>query len=176
MHKYGFSNIDIRKDSHGIYTMVGMRDVWDIPALRGNQPEHVRFPTQKPIALYDRIALASSNEADMILDPFCGCATTLIAAERNGRKWVGIDIWDNAKNLVVERLEQEYLAAPRSGTTGRLAFGESNYVRETLERTDDKQEVVPFLRPKYTYKEPNSKRMTRQEMYAHLIDQHGSKC
>ena len=92
-HNYGFSNVEIHKDQGGYYTVVGMRDVWDIPALRGNQPETTGFPTQKPILLYERIIKASSNEGDVVLDPFCGCATTPVAAERLGRKWVGMDIW-----------------------------------------------------------------------------------
>ena len=81
-HKYGFSNVKILQDGQGIYTMVGMRDYWDIPALRGNQPETVGYPTQKPVALYERIISASSNNGDIVLDPFAGCATTLVAAER----------------------------------------------------------------------------------------------
>ena len=63
-HKYGFSNITIHKDESGLYTLVGMRDVWDIAALRGNQPETIGYPTQKPLALLERIVAASSNEGD----------------------------------------------------------------------------------------------------------------
>ncbi len=55
------------------------------------------YPTQKPLALYERIIEASSNEGDIVLDPFCGCATTPIAAERLKRQWVGMDIWDKRK-------------------------------------------------------------------------------
>ncbi len=91
-HKYGFSNVSIFEDEGGPYTMVGMRDYWDIPALRGNQPEAMSYPTQKPLALYERIVKASSNEGDIVLDPFAGYATTCVAAERLGRRWVGIDI------------------------------------------------------------------------------------
>ena len=85
-HKYGFSNVEIHADHGGYYTMVGMRDVWDIPALRGNQPETTGFPTQKPLALYERIIKVSSNPDDIVLDPFVGCATTPVAAERLGRQ------------------------------------------------------------------------------------------
>lgn len=92
MHKYGFSNINILKDEIGFYTKVGMRDVWDIPALRGNQPETVGYPTQKPEALLNRIIKASSNEGDLVLDPFCGCGTTVIVASKLNRKFIGIDI------------------------------------------------------------------------------------
>lgn len=88
-HKYGFSNVEIEEDEQGFFRMVTMRDVWDIPALRGNQPEKQDYPTQKPLALYERIINASFDIGDIVLDPFCGCATTPIAAERLGRQWVG---------------------------------------------------------------------------------------
>ena len=113
-HKYGFSNVTIHQDDTGYFTMVGMRDVWDIPALRGNQPETSGFPTQKPLALYERVIRASSNPGDLVLDPFAGCATTPIAAERLGRRWVGMDIWDGAHEQVIQRLadNRQLLADP----------------------------------------------------------------
>ena len=104
-HKYGFSNVDIQEDDQGHFTMVGMRDVWDIPALRGNQPETTGYPTQKPLALYERIIKASSDEGDLVLDPFAGCATTPVAAERLGRHWIAIDVWDGAIDVVRQRME-----------------------------------------------------------------------
>ena len=70
-------------------------------------PEKTGWPTQKSLELYERMIQASSNKGDIVCDPFAGCATTLVAAERLGRQWVGIDIWDSAHDLVVERLEQE---------------------------------------------------------------------
>ena len=69
--------------------------------------ERVGYPTQKPIALLERIIKASSNEADVVLDPFCGCATTCVAAERLNRQWIGIDISEKAVDLVRMRLEKE---------------------------------------------------------------------
>ena len=71
-------------------------DLWtDIHILTGsNSKERTGYPTQKPLALYERIIKASSNEGDMVLDPFCGCATTPVAAERLGRQWIGIDMWE----------------------------------------------------------------------------------
>ena len=64
------------------------------------------YPTQKPLALLERIIKASSNEGDMVLDPFCGCATACVAADRLERKWVGIDISPKAVELVNMRLQQ----------------------------------------------------------------------
>lgn len=94
-----------------------MMDWWeDIKILGGpNNKERVGYPTQKPIALYERIIKASSQEGDVVLDPFCGCATTPIAAERNKRQWVGMDIWDGAHQTVLDRLVSEKLAIPNRG-------------------------------------------------------------
>lgn len=109
-HKYGFSNISMEEDAKGYYREVAMRDVWEIPALRGNQPEAAGYPTQKPLALYERIIRASSNAGDFVLDPFCGSGTTAVAAERLGRQWLAMDIWDGAVAMLHERLAAEGLA------------------------------------------------------------------
>ena len=82
-------------------------DVWQIPILNSQSKERVGYPTQKPIALLDRILRASSNEDDVILDPFCGCATTLVVADRLGRQWVGIDLSAKAGELVRDRIEAD---------------------------------------------------------------------
>ena len=163
-HKYGFSNIEIHEDKQGYFTMVTMRDVWDVPALRGNQPESTGYPTQKPLTLYERIIRASSNEGDMVLDPFCGCATTPVAAERLGRRWVGIDIWDKAHEVVVDRLKNEV-----------GLFGKVHYTTVPPERSDDEAPAAPFLRVKQVHEPPGPK-MSRSEMYAHLLEQHGATC
>ena len=84
--------------------MKAMRDVWEISYLNANAKERVGYPTQKPLALLDRIIRAGSDDEGMVLDPFCGCATTLVAAERIQREWVGIDISPKAADLVVSRL------------------------------------------------------------------------
>ena len=91
-HKYGFSTIEIEEDEGGYYRMTQIRDVWEIPALRGNHPEWAGYPTQKPLALLKRIIEASTDEGDVVLDPFCGCGTAVVAARQQGRKFVGIDI------------------------------------------------------------------------------------
>jgi len=90
-HKYGFKNIEIKQDEQGYYSEVYSRDVWDIPALRGNQPETLSYPTQKPEKLLEKIIKASSNEGDLVLDAFCGCGTTSMVAHRFKRKFIGID-------------------------------------------------------------------------------------
>ena len=81
----------------------------DIPSFMtaSQSKERVGYPTQKPLALLNRIIKASSNEGDVILDPFCGCATTCISAEILNRNWIGIDISYKAFELVKERLKKE---------------------------------------------------------------------
>ena len=79
--------------------------VWEIPVVRKNS-ERLGYPTQKPITLLERVIKASSNEGDTVFDPFCGCATTLVAAEALQRQWVGIDISPLAAELVVDRIEK----------------------------------------------------------------------
>ncbi len=69
--------------------------------------ERLGYPTQKPLALLDRIIKASSNEGDMVLDPFCGCATALVAADRLGREWAGIDLSELAVKLVNDRIVED---------------------------------------------------------------------
>ena len=87
--------------------MTACRDVWsDINALHRNNIERLGYPTQKPIALLDRIIQASCPENGIILDPFCGCGTTVISAQNNKRKWIGIDICMLAVNSVEARLQQ----------------------------------------------------------------------
>jgi len=79
--------------------------VWtDIKPLQGASQERLGYPTQKPVALLERILNASSNPGDVVLDPFCGCGTTVHAAQKLGRKWIGIDITHLAIGLIETRL------------------------------------------------------------------------
>ena len=83
-------------------------DWWtDIKTATGWSKERTGYPTQKPLALLNRIIRASSKEGDLVLDPFCGCATTCLAAEFSQRQWIGIDLATEAANLVRARLEKE---------------------------------------------------------------------
>jgi DNA modification methylase len=104
-HKYGFKNVDILQEPDGrYYTMVGMRDVWLIDALRGNQPETLGFATQKPEALLERIIKVSSQEDDLVADFFAGSGTTAAAAEKLGRRWVAADLGRYAIHTTRKRL------------------------------------------------------------------------
>jgi DNA modification methylase len=82
--------------------------VWtDIPPINSQAEERVGYPTQKPLQLLERIIRASSNQGDLVLDAFCGCGTALVAAERSGRQWVGIDMSPTACRVMADRLEQD---------------------------------------------------------------------
>lgn len=84
-------------------------DVWtDISVLNSRAAERLGYPTQKPVALLERILLASSDAGDVILDPFCGCGTTVDAAQKLGRRWIGIDITYIAVDLIIKRLQHTY--------------------------------------------------------------------
>ena len=111
--------------------------------------ERTGYPTQKPLALYERIIKASSNEGDFVLDPFCGCATTPVAAENLGRQWVGIDIWDKAHETAIKRLES-------------LELSDLCYCTVPPTRTSDHAAVAPKL--------------SRQEMKCLLIERNGIVC
>lgn len=86
-----------------------VQDLWtDVGALVGAAAERLGFPTQKPVALLERIIQASSNEGDVVLDPFCGCGTAVVAAEKLGRRWIGIDITHLAITVMKGRLRDTF--------------------------------------------------------------------
>ncbi|MDD5707365.1 MAG: DNA methyltransferase [Kiritimatiellae bacterium] len=85
-----------------------MPDWWTISIINPNAKERLGYPTQKPVALLERIIQASSNRGDVVLDPFCGCGTTVHAAQKLGRKWIGIDITHLAITLMKQRLADAF--------------------------------------------------------------------
>jgi len=88
---------------------VPLQDLWnDLPPINSQAKERLGYPTQKPEALLERIIQASSNEGDLVLDAFCGCGTTIAAAERLNRRWVGIDITHLAITLLRNRLNDTF--------------------------------------------------------------------
>ena len=111
-------------------------DVWnDIIPVQANAAEHVGYPTQKPLALLERIINASSNVGDLVLDPFCGCGTAVVAAERLGRRWIGIDITFIAVDLMISRQANDFglvrgkdydvIGDPKDAYSARKLFDES---------------------------------------------------
>ena len=88
---------------------IAVHDVWaDIEPINAAARERLGYPTQKPIALLERIIQASSNEGDVVLDPFCGCGTTVAAAQKLDRRWIGIDITQLAISLIRYRLGDSF--------------------------------------------------------------------
>jgi site-specific DNA-methyltransferase (adenine-specific) len=84
-------------------------NLWaDVEALSAHAKERLGYPTQKPLALLERIITASSNEGDLVLDPFCGCGTTIHAAQKLNRQWIGIDITHLAIGLIERRLKDAF--------------------------------------------------------------------
>ncbi len=127
-------------------------DVWQIPFINQMSKERTGYPTQKPLALLERIIKASSNEGDIVLDPFCGCATTCIASEKLKRQWIGIDVSLKAYELVKKRLQKE-VANPENlfQYENKIVFSTS-----TPRRTDNnddsnklKKYVYVISNPKY---------------------------
>jgi DNA modification methylase len=88
---------------------VPVQNLWtDLPVLNNRSKEVLGYPTQKPVALLERVIQASSNPGDLVLDPFCGCGTTIHAAQKLGRQWIGIDITHLAISLIERRLKDAF--------------------------------------------------------------------
>ena len=122
-------------------------NLWDdILPIQGK--ERTGYPTQKPLGLLDRIIKASSHEDDMVLDPFCGCATACVAAERLDRQWVGIDIAEKAVNLVQSRIRKEidlfhnFTPIQRSDIPKRTDLGDLPNYRTHKHQLYGKQEGI----------------------------------
>ncbi|MGH8932836.1 MAG: DNA methyltransferase [Egibacteraceae bacterium] len=88
---------------------IPLQNVWtDVPVINNRSREKLHYPTQKPEALLERLISVSSNEGDLILDPFCGCGTTVAVAQRLRRRWIGVDITYLAVDLITKRLINRY--------------------------------------------------------------------
>ena len=139
--------------------------------------ERTGYPTQKPLALYQRIIRAASNRGGIVFDPFAGCATTPVAAEIEGRRWVACDLWTGTVDLVRKRLEQlrSREATDATGAAqGELGMQPVVLRTETLVRSDDRATAAPALRTLTRKVAPPS--MKREQMVAALIAEHGIAC
>ena len=115
--------------------------LWDdIDAINSQAKERIGYPTQKPLALLERIIKASSNEGDVVLDPFCGCATACVAAENLGRQWIGIDLSSKAIDLVNMRLKS---------AMGTLFHDRLVTARTDIPRRTDIDTPIPYRRNKH---------------------------
>jgi site-specific DNA-methyltransferase (adenine-specific) len=114
---------------------VKLQNLWDdIHPVNSQAAERLGYPTQKPLALLERIIATSSNEGDVVLDPFCGCGTAVEAAQRLGREWIGIDITHLAITVIRDRLaskfpgiEYELLGEPQDVESARVLAETSPY-------------------------------------------------
>ncbi|MFA6788350.1 MAG: DNA methyltransferase [Arcobacteraceae bacterium] len=129
-------NSDIKKG-------VPLNDVWEIPYLNPKANERVGYPTQKPILLLERIIEIASEEGDVILDPFCGSGTTLVAGKLNNRKVIGMDISQDAVNLTNSRLNK-----PIKSESTLLKKGKESYnnVDILVEKFLHDTEYIPVQR------------------------------
>lgn len=110
-------------------------NLWtDILNVQGTASESLGYPTQKPLALLERILNASSKNNDVILDAFCGCGTTLVAAQKLGRKWIGIDVSPTACRVMADRLYNDF----------RLDEGKHFFVRDLQKSEDELLQWPPF--------------------------------
>lgn len=161
-----------------------MHDVWhDINFIAPTADERTGSPDQKPIALYERIIEASSNESDLVLDPFCGCATTIIAAQNLNRRWVGIDRRKDARYHIITRLmgisrkERERLekyAIDKKWLDKQTQSYEMHYQTEPPTRTDQNKQTSPKLT--HVYPIETEYRLSHAEMHEMLVNQFGLKC
>ena len=159
-----------------------INNLWnDIVRVPSN--ERTGSPDQKPLALYERIVLASSNPGDLVLDPFAGCATTIMAARNNGRRWVGIDRRPDARFHVVCRMmgirakdAEELRQRPdlAGWLNGQLANHESCFRIEQPARTDEGETAAPFLEPVHVTREKSI--LTHRQMKDYLLETFGLRC
>ncbi|MCL2843825.1 MAG: site-specific DNA-methyltransferase, partial [Oscillospiraceae bacterium] len=124
--------VEVASDKRG----VPLGDVWEIPYLNPKAKERVGYPTQKPILLLEKIIEISTDEGDLVLDPFCGSGTTLVAAKLMNRKFIGIDISKEACELSKTRL-----ANPVRTESNLLRKGKNAY----LSKSDFEYKVLNLL-------------------------------
>lgn len=110
-----------------------MTDVWNDIKVNAMSKEHVGYPTQKPLTLLERIILTSSNEGDIILDPFCGCGTAIIAAMKLNRRWIGIDINSTAYDITKMRAGEDETEEKQLPLGQLQDFAKAQYICRDLE-------------------------------------------
>ena len=146
---------------------IAIADWWAIPMLSPVSKERTGYPTQKPLSLYERIVKASSNKDDVVLDPFAGCATTCVAAERLGRKWIGIDINEEATGVIRDRLQGEVSKSMAWKTLVKTP-------KKPPKRTDGGAPAAPELR--VISRKRNARRWSVKEVRETLLGENGQRC
>ena len=157
-------------------------DIWTDTALF-EENEKTGSPDQKPLALYKRLVEASSSEGDLVLDPFCGCATTIIAAKELKRRWVGVDRRIDARYHIITRLmgidqkERKRLkefATDQEWLNRQMQHYEMHYQTEPPRRMDKGEQTVAELPTVYVAEPQNL--LTHAEMKQILVNQFGMGC
>lgn len=120
---------------------VPLSDVWNIPYLNPNAKERVGYPTQKPLELLERLITVFSNKGDIVLDPFCGSGTTLVASERLSRKSIGIDISEDAVNISKYRINNPIKSESLLLQNGKESYKFSNKDKEYIIKSFDAKAV-----------------------------------
>ena len=161
---------------------VKIPDIWTDTALF-EENEKTGSPDQKPLALYKRLVEAGSSEGDLVLDPFCGCATTIIAAKELKRRWIGVDRRVDARYHIITRLmgidqnerkRLEEFATDQEWLNRQMQHYEMHYQTEPPKRADKGDQTLPELAQVYVAEPENPH--THDEMKEILINQFGLKC
>ena len=184
---YGGGEAEFFQDEQGVYNLVNMRDVWNIPYIGSTDPERTGYPTQKPVALAERIIGAASRPGDMVLDPFAGCAYVPVAAERLGRQWIACDINPRALTVVRRQFNKFHyavdgqnpdLAMEEGKQTALLADAEIKIIRPDAipPRTTQDPQPAPAMKPSQRkFKHPSS-HIPKAEMREFLLRLSGWRC
>ena len=139
----------------------------DIPNITRESKEGTGYPTQKPLALYRRLVEATTNRGDIVLDPFAGCATTCVAAEQLERTWVAIDVNEEAKKVIYDRLNKE--------VREQMAwFAKVTIATQPPRRTDGGEEAAPELTS--VRSKPSGPRLSVKDLRSKLLMRDGQRC
>lgn len=150
-------------------------DIWtDIGPISALSKEWTGYLTQKPRSLYERIIATSSNKGDIVLDPFCGCATALIAAQKLERKWVGIDKWKGTKDLINKGMEQAMMSVKNAPSGSIVQLVKFKKTHEIPDRTDAKKTTSKS--PKLIERQGKMPVMNKKKMMNWLLDLLKKEC
>ena len=164
----GKDSLDLNKVMLDINKGTNMHDWWDdiVPIKRRGREkktEATGYPTQKPIALYKRLIQSASEKGDVVMDPFCGCATTLVASEMTDRQWIGIDLWDDVYDVIEDTLKKagdlEGSDGSRIGMTLFEAIGKIKRITspDDIENPYTGEPAAPVLESKTKFIPPKQK-------------------
>ena len=141
--------------------------ITDIQPIAPSAKERL-YPTQKPLELYERIIQTSSGNNDIVFDPFVGGGTTCVAAERQNREWIGIDIWDKAHEIVLDRIKREDLSQ-EGDDTFMLFSGTFHYRKDIPVRDDDGVVIGKKLAAIWVAPNEPWEKLTNSQMKSNLV-------